>query len=220
MMQLKKDRISVVFRLIVVLSMMDATIIAAQAPSGKVDKRYILSGADQEHQSPSSNWIFLILQAAILVCCCLVGYLQRRSARITTRNTMIERRRRRQEGAVEEDLDQEARLEEIMTKFHVHQVPSSSETTQELDDDEESSRNVDEKDIKVDNKETDTETTSSLWKSIDKAECSICLEGYCQSEKVCVSKNPDCSHVFHQECIAEWLKRHDKCPLCRVDLFK
>ena len=26
----------------------------------------------------------------------------------------------------------------------------------------------------------------------------------------------DCGHRFHDKCIIEWLKKHDKCPLCRI----
>ena len=50
-------------------------------------------------------------------------------------------------------------------------------------------------------------------------ECCICLEGYEPGEVICVAKAVGCNHVFHKDCVAEWLKRKDHCPLCRVDLM-
>jgi len=46
-------------------------------------------------------------------------------------------------------------------------------------------------------------------------ECSICLNSYDPGQIICLSKNPRCNHVFHQDCIEEWLKDHSDCPLCR-----
>eukprot|EP00543_Licmophora_paradoxa_P015163 CAMPEP_0202477796 /NCGR_PEP_ID=MMETSP1360-20130828/94125_1 /ASSEMBLY_ACC=CAM_ASM_000848 /TAXON_ID=515479 /ORGANISM="Licmophora paradoxa, Strain CCMP2313" /LENGTH=353 /DNA_ID=CAMNT_0049105049 /DNA_START=530 /DNA_END=1591 /DNA_ORIENTATION=+ len=45
--------------------------------------------------------------------------------------------------------------------------------------------------------------------------CSICLGEYQEGDKICWSHNQYCRHVFHRECILEWLLRHDECPCCR-----
>jgi len=45
--------------------------------------------------------------------------------------------------------------------------------------------------------------------------CDICLANYERGEEVCSSLNPRCVHVFHKECIVEWLVKSDKCPVCR-----
>jgi len=28
-----------------------------------------------------------------------------------------------------------------------------------------------------------------------------------------------CPHMFHKECLTEWLQLHDKCPCCRLDMM-
>lgn len=52
-----------------------------------------------------------------------------------------------------------------------------------------------------------------------KNECSICLDPYVANETVCWAKNDDCDHIFHQDCIVQWLVDHDDCPLCRTNLL-
>lgn len=47
--------------------------------------------------------------------------------------------------------------------------------------------------------------------------CNICLMKFEVDEKVCWSRNPDCIHGFHKECIVDWLMNENKCPICRRD---
>jgi hypothetical protein len=60
-------------------------------------------------------------------------------------------------------------------------------------------------------------TVNSHLRSI--TECSICLESYNLGDSIVMSVNPDCNHVFHTNCIFEWLRRKTepqwKCPNCR-----
>jgi hypothetical protein len=45
--------------------------------------------------------------------------------------------------------------------------------------------------------------------------CSICLEDYKVGEDIGWSRNPLCHHAFHKDCILEYLKAHNSCPICR-----
>jgi len=47
--------------------------------------------------------------------------------------------------------------------------------------------------------------------------CSICLLDFNDGDVVCWSKNPDCPHAFHRDCILSWLMRNNLCPCCRND---
>ena len=44
--------------------------------------------------------------------------------------------------------------------------------------------------------------------------CSICLD---RVKKVSTRRVLTCAHVFHASCIAEWLQRSNRCPLCRTE---
>ncbi|GMH95891.1 hypothetical protein TrST_g3404 [Triparma strigata] len=49
-------------------------------------------------------------------------------------------------------------------------------------------------------------------------ECCICMVDFdTTDDDKGIIKTP-CSHVFHKECLATWLKNHRHCPLCRKDL--
>mmetsp|Transcript_12073 Transcript_12073/g.18345 ORF Transcript_12073/g.18345 Transcript_12073/m.18345 type:complete len:348 (+) Transcript_12073:315-1358(+) len=50
--------------------------------------------------------------------------------------------------------------------------------------------------------------------------CPICITEFEKDDDICISKNLECPHIFHMECMMEWLMRHDECPLCRQDYLK
>ncbi|CAJ1966366.1 unnamed protein product [Cylindrotheca closterium] len=49
--------------------------------------------------------------------------------------------------------------------------------------------------------------------------CAICLEPYAIGDDLCSGKTEKCSHVFHEHCLIEWIRRHNRCPLCRSNLM-
>lgn len=60
------------------------------------------------------------------------------------------------------------------------------------------------------------------------AVCPICLDVYKVGDDVCFSRNVECPHEFHLDCMLDWLMMvsseerecRDDCPLCRVDYLK
>jgi hypothetical protein len=50
----------------------------------------------------------------------------------------------------------------------------------------------------------------------DFCECAVCLNEFQQDEKLRII--PNCSHVFHIDCIDVWLQNNANCPLCRTSI--
>ena len=50
---------------------------------------------------------------------------------------------------------------------------------------------------------------------MDNVVCDICQEEYKKGDVMAASRNPACTHLYHQHCIVEWLVNHDECPVCR-----
>ncbi len=50
--------------------------------------------------------------------------------------------------------------------------------------------------------------------------CPICLEEYKEGDDICWSKNKNCPHAFHLDCMAEWLIENDECPMCRENYLE
>jgi hypothetical protein len=56
----------------------------------------------------------------------------------------------------------------------------------------------------------------SLAEEEEIAGCSICLSHFKPQQLVCESNNSSCQHIFHKDCMVDWLmKGHDTCPMCR-----
>ncbi|KAD6455138.1 hypothetical protein R6Q59_016411 [Mikania micrantha] len=49
-------------------------------------------------------------------------------------------------------------------------------------------------------------------------ECSVCLSAFEEIELLRLL--PKCKHVFHVECIDQWLENHSSCPLCRFKVIE
>ncbi|GFH56445.1 hypothetical protein CTEN210_12921 [Chaetoceros tenuissimus] len=47
--------------------------------------------------------------------------------------------------------------------------------------------------------------------------CPICCEEYEKGHDIAWSKNEECVHAFHTDCIVPWLLEHSDCPMCRND---
>lgn len=55
---------------------------------------------------------------------------------------------------------------------------------------------------------------NELEEAEDNKCCSICLSDYKEPENL--RTIPDCDHMFHMDCIDEWLRLHATCPICRT----
>ena len=53
--------------------------------------------------------------------------------------------------------------------------------------------------------------------------CIICLENLISEKHNDLTENQiiilECNHVFHETCLIKWVKDHNNCPLCRIDLL-
>lgn len=73
----------------------------------------------------------------------------------------------------------------------------------------------------VGNSATSTRTTESAVNSMRVPHCAICLERLRVGEMVGLApvNQKACIHVYHKECISEWLVQHNECTLCKEDCF-
>lgn len=65
---------------------------------------------------------------------------------------------------------------------------------------------------------SDTRSNSppSSVNSVEK-NCAICLSNFDESDQV---SGLPCSHLFHTECINQWLENTPRCPICRTDIHQ
>ncbi|CAN6906087.1 unnamed protein product [Brassica oleracea] len=48
----------------------------------------------------------------------------------------------------------------------------------------------------------------------NETQCSICIDDLSKTRENIIEL-PQCLHIFHQDCLFEWLRRQNSCPLCR-----
>ncbi len=58
----------------------------------------------------------------------------------------------------------------------------------------------------------DMKLTKEILEKIENKQCLICLENYIVEENLCYLP---CFHLFHSDCIKAWIKKSNKCPLCK-----
>ena len=46
-------------------------------------------------------------------------------------------------------------------------------------------------------------------------QCPICLLDYEEGDLISWSRNKQCHHYFHRDCLLVWLMKHEDCPYCR-----
>ena len=46
--------------------------------------------------------------------------------------------------------------------------------------------------------------------------CPICCEDYQKGDAIAWSRNEECHHAFHVDCVLQWLMDNDDCPMCRA----
>ena len=48
----------------------------------------------------------------------------------------------------------------------------------------------------------------------DNSQCIICMESFNENELV---KQLSCGHIFHEDCINQWLEQQKNCPFCKAE---
>jgi hypothetical protein len=64
----------------------------------------------------------------------------------------------------------------------------------------------------------DCDDCDSLVGEEETAGCAICLSQFEAKQLVCESNNSSCRHVFHKDCMVDWLMKQTEnstCPMCR-----
>ena len=56
----------------------------------------------------------------------------------------------------------------------------------------------------------------SLFAKDSFQECAICMEVFEENEDFVTPLACDERHFFHSDCIEEWLRNKNECPLCKV----
>lgn len=53
---------------------------------------------------------------------------------------------------------------------------------------------------------------------LELCECAVCLNEFQEEERLRII--PNCTHMFHIDCIDVWLQRNSNCPICRTSISR
>jgi len=60
-------------------------------------------------------------------------------------------------------------------------------------------------------------TLQQTLMSTSSAICSICLDDYSDAENKITKL--ECGHIYHKECVKDWLENNSTCPVCRTEIM-
>jgi hypothetical protein len=208
--------------------------------SGQQEEEYVVDDdGDDDGPVKFLRFIFSTIGVIFLLISILIAIRSRMQGRDLreARRRMAERRRLQREqqenNAAGSDVvvhqaptpeDEQARYEKIVSTFYFQTVLKdmsniTADSFMEGEDEEgEDEEGEEENDGAIGELTTAIAEFFPWRKTASKDECCICLECYASGESICVPISEECDHVFHEECIVEWLKTHSECPLCRVKL--
>lgn len=66
--------------------------------------------------------------------------------------------------------------------------------------------------------ESPKRTTQNVAETNASPSCSVCQVQYLHGERISV--NPNCSHIFHEECLLKHLVLFNKCPCCKETFLR
>jgi len=101
--------------------------------------------------------------------------------------------------------------------FRILEMDVFVDTTSNISDDENAIASLSKMLEKLKVKDVDTSFCS-------REQCAICLEEFCDGSEVPHIIRTKCMHVFHEHCVARWLKQcsfHNRlysCPVCRSQI--
>eukprot|EP00980_Cylindrotheca_fusiformis_P001361 scaffold340_cov96-Cylindrotheca_fusiformis.AAC.2 len=195
---------------------------------------------------PTAYILFIVVAILVIMCCCVLCFVfvrrhRMEQASLATRQTTLERHRARLQSerasvpTTPTPVDPTVRKEQILTKFYFQTVlPDNSRTAFESGTVQSGKQegvkppppfNEDEENLAVGECPSSPGILSKIFPFLGKKaslvdDCCICLNGYRPGETICAPITDKCNHLFHEECVMEWLRDHDLCPLCRVNLME
>ena len=156
-----------------------------------------------EPKDPGSYEVAIVVISLIfLMFCCLVA-----TAALMKGEADLTRRRQRAAASSSRREFLAKRKELIATQLIVREWNADDTTVNTADD---ATANTDPDPTIPTSEQVDND--EPLW---DENGCAICFSPFEDHDLVCESNNLSCKHVFHKDCLVQWLERHEDCPICR-----